>query len=183
MIDDAAFGYEDEMVQYGRSESLNSQSLPAHGGFRTSSLAETQIGLGVHTAEEFENHGPAAFVDTQTASSSQWVQNALDKESNNFFEYVKNTIQERQASKPSSSPGHEFDARSKGKGKAKDGSVTFEELFQEGKHSTAVAAQAFYHVLCLVTRKRVWAEQELVTERQGEENVVVDIGRIRIGVV
>lgn len=113
---------------------------------------------------EFEMFGPAAQVDTQTAGDSQWVRDVLAQEAGNFFEYVLNTISEK--------------AGDDGEGPtavaAKDKFVTFEELFDPTSNSRIVAAQAFYHVLSLATKNRVWVEQDGDME---------PFGLIRIGVV
>lgn len=183
---DVDFG-DEEMVMYGRSDSVSGYGNA--GGYSSS-----QVGGLVNPGEEFENFGPAAFVDTQTAGNSQWVKSALDRESNNFLEYVKNTISEKEVDELSGDNDTQagiddvFGAgNGKGKGKATEdqGSVTFEELFQEGKHSKVVASQAFYHILCLATRNLVWVDQDV--EKKGNESTgeiyVSQMGTIRLGVI
>jgi meiotic recombination protein REC8, fungi type len=125
-------------------------------------------GLGRSLSQaEFEIFGPAAQVDTQTAGDSQWVRDALEREAGNFFEYVLNSISEKAVD------GHGEDELQAGVA-GKDRFVTFEELFDPARNSRIVAAQAFYHVLSLVTKRRVWVEQSL----DGEQ-----FGPIRVGVV
>jgi meiotic recombination protein REC8 len=157
---------DDPMVMYGRDdEDLASQSqAPGFGG----------LGGGVSSSqarghEEFEIFGAAAGVDTQTAGSSQWVKQALDRESNNFFEYVKNTINEKLGDEL----GVEGDVL--GTQEVGEKSVTFEELFVPENNSCIVAAQAFYHVLCLATRSCVWVQQTVED--------MEPYGEIRIGLV
>jgi len=117
---------------------------------------------------EFDIFGPAAQVDTQTAATSQWVREALDHESNNFFEYVRNTVAEK--------VGDEVDNLDELEGDLDRKYVTFEELFDVKKNTRMVAAQAFYHVLSLATKRRVWVEQD-----EGED--IEPFGEIRIGVL
>lgn len=152
---------EDEIL-YGRSDDGASQSQSKVGRLASSSHAQGFASTG--DEDEFEAFGPAANVDTQTAGTSQWVRQALDRESNNFFEYVRNTIDE----KTPDEIGEE------GEG-SREKCVTFQELFNEEGNSAMVAAQAFYHVLCLATKRRVWVVQD---EVEGEVG-----GEIRIGVV
>lgn len=95
-------------------------------------------------------------------------QEALDRESNNFLEYVKNTINEKLGDEL----GDEEDPLAAHEVGEK--SVTFEELFIPDNNSRIVAAQAFYHVLCLATTNRVWVDQTV------EE--MEPFGDIRIGV-
>ncbi|PVH85014.1 hypothetical protein DL98DRAFT_452409 [Cadophora sp. DSE1049] len=154
---------DDDMVMYGRDDDglgSASQASGFHpGGIRTSS----QTGGG----DDFEIFGVAAGVDTQTAGSSQWMKDVMDRESNNFFEYVKNTIEE----KSTDELGDEDDAEPQPK------TVTFEELFVPEKNSCIVAAQAFYHILSLATKRKVWVEQDV------DDDLLVPFGEIKVGVV
>jgi meiotic recombination protein REC8 len=159
-------GDDEPMVMYGRSEDdLGSGSQALAFGGADAGMSSSQVaGL-----DEFEIFGAAAVVDTQTAGTSQWVKEALDRESNNFFKYVKNTISERIGDElaEEEDPLSAQDLAKK--------SVTFEELFIPEANSRVVAAQAFYHVLCLATKNRVWVDQTI------EE--LKPFGEIRIGVV
>ena len=111
--------------------------------------------------------GPAAQVDTQTAGDSQWVRDILAQEAGNFFDYVLNTISEI--------AGHDLgDSEGPAAVAEKNKSVTFDELFDPTSNSRIVAAQAFYHVLSLATKNRVWVEQDGDME---------PFGPIRIGVM
>ncbi|KAN0119757.1 hypothetical protein V8E51_001965 [Hyaloscypha variabilis] len=157
-------GDDEPMVMYGRDDEDNASGSQPHAfggpGGATSSQA------GGH--DDFEMYGAAAAVDTQTAGSSQWVKQALDRESENFFEYVKNTISEKL--------GDELgDDDPLGAQEFAEKSVTFEELFVPNNNTCIVAAQAFYHVLCLATKNRVWVQQA------AED--LEPFGEIRIGVV
>ncbi|CZT03300.1 related to meiotic cohesin rec8 [Rhynchosporium agropyri] len=154
---------DDDMVMYGRNDDgfgSASQASGFHpGGIRSSSQA---IG-----GDDFEIFGAAAGVDTQTAGSSQWMRDVMDRESKNFFEYVKNTIDE----KSSDEIGDGDDTQ------LKDKTVTFEELFVPEKNTCIVAAQAFYHILSLATKRRVWVAQDV------NNDLLAPFGEIRIGVV
>jgi hypothetical protein len=164
-IDGFSLMQEGDEVMYGRDDDFGSPP----GGFSNGNAASSSHAHGFESqgaASEFEVFGAAANVDTQTAGTSQWVRQALDKESNNFFEYVRNTIDEKTVA------GEDVEME----GEEKGGFVTFEELFSVDANSCVVAAQAFYHVLCLATKRRVWVQQD------GVENGEIG-GDIRIGVV
>jgi meiotic recombination protein REC8 len=142
------FSWQEDKITYGRDDELGHDIDP--------SLSQV----------EFEVFGPAAQVDTQTAGDSQWVRDILAREAGNFFDYVLNTISEK--------AGDELDDDEMEVGMPGQGmSVTFEELFDPRSNSQIVAAQAFYHVLTLATRSRVWVEQD------GE---MEPFGSIRIGI-
>jgi meiotic recombination protein REC8, fungi type len=107
--------------------------------------------------DEFELYGPVANVDTQTAAQTQWVKEMLDKESFNFLEFVKASI-ERQESEGSS------DTRPRG-------FAIFEELLPPRANTKIVAAQALIHTLSLATKS-------LITIQQDE-----GYGEIRLGLI
>jgi meiotic recombination protein REC8 len=150
----------DDMVMYGRSDN-DIQSEVAGSKRGESGVSRSQA--------EFEIFGPAAQVDTQTAASSQWIKDALDRESGNFFEYVRNTISEKMGDELGED---DLDELVEGQKKF----VTFEELFDPKQNSAMVAAQAFYHVLSLATKHRVWVEQDV------DEEEIDPWCEIRIGV-
>ena len=150
----------DDMVMYGRSDN-DIQSEVARSKRGESGVSGSQA--------EFDIFGPAAQVDTQTAASSQWIKDALDRESGNFFEYVRNTISEKTGDELL---GDDVDELVEGPKKF----VTFEELFNPKQNSAMVAAQAFYHVLSLATKHRVWVEQDV------DEKEMDPWGEIRIGI-
>jgi meiotic recombination protein REC8 len=161
----------------GGSQRAASQRSGAGGGISSSQAPGTQL-------NEFEIFGPSAAVDTQTAASSQWVREALDRESNNFLEYVKNTISEKLPDEF----GDEFgDEEGEVFGRQRNGngtSVSFEELFEPESNSAIVAAQAFYHVLSLATKRLVKIEQIFGEgEEEHEGPPVVPFGEIRVWVV
>lgn len=150
----------DDEVMYGRSDD------GADGGSMLPPPRSSRKGYS-SSQVEFEMFGPAAQVDTQMAATSQWVSDILDRESGNFFEYVRNTIAEK--------GGVEL---LDGGEQVVEGEVTFEELFDPFVNSAAVAAQAFYHVLSLATKGKVWVDQD-----EGEAEEAEPFGEIRIGVL
>ncbi|KAG9233376.1 hypothetical protein BJ875DRAFT_378746 [Amylocarpus encephaloides] len=152
---------DDNDIMYGRDDDFQSvDAFPQGAGFRSSSQAPHQAN------NDFELFGPAADVDTQTAGQSQWVRQALDRESNNFFKFVKNTIEENADDEMS---------RDLEEGRASATFVTFGVMFNE-KNSAVVAAQAFYHILTLATKNRVWVDQ--LDALEGELG-----GEIRVGIM
>ncbi|RFU30647.1 hypothetical protein B7463_g5687, partial [Scytalidium lignicola] len=127
--------------------------------------------------KDYDIFGPAAAVDTQTASSSQWIKQVLDREAGNFFDYVWNSIEEKNNYDDdedhygaSTNDEQKWHARRY---------ISFEELFAPGDHSPVVAAQAFYHVLTLATKGVVLVEQDIP---EGDEREPLPFGEIRIGV-
>lgn len=105
--------------------------------------------------DEFEMHGPAAAVDTQTAGNSQWLAEALETESYNFLEFVKNTATEIEIDEEITEIEREKDRTW----------VGFEKMFPPKQGTTKiVAAQAFYHVLSLATKNLLGVKQEYKDE-------------------
>lgn len=108
-------------------------------------------------SDEFEMHGPAAAVDTQTAANSQWLAEALETESYNFLEFVKNTATEIEIDEEITEVQKDDDRTW----------VGFEKMFPPGQGTTKiVAAQAFYHVLSLATKNLLGVAQD---HRAGED--------------
>lgn len=153
---------ENEIVMYGRSDN-DDYGNGGEGGI-SSSPNKPLPGSSQH--EDDDVFGAAAGVDTQTAGTSQWVRDALDKEGNNFFEFVRNIIEEK---------GEDELSQGEIRQGGEDKFVAFEELFDPEQNSAVVAAQAFYHVLSLATKRRVWVEQLSDLEVIG--------GEIRIGIL
>jgi hypothetical protein len=171
---------DEDMVMYGREdedEGSSARHNQAAGTKSSSPGLEDKLASRPQTsgsqaaAEEFEMFGQAANVDTQTATSSQWLREALDQESNNFFEYVRNTIEENRDDELAA----DDEAMANSARNQKGDFVTFEGLFDVNTNSHIVAAQAFYHVLCLATKSRVWVEQD-------SEDGIEPFGEIRIGI-
>ncbi|KAI1007849.1 hypothetical protein K3495_g384 [Podosphaera aphanis] len=135
----------DEMVTY--EEGLNYIDDPATG--TGDLIGNTGVIAQINENDDFELFGPAAAVDTQTASTSQWVHETLHKESENFLGFVQNAISIKAAN---------------GSDSIRAKSLTFLELFDPRKNSRIVAAQAFYHVLSLATKQHLWVDQ--ISDRQ-----------------
>jgi meiotic recombination protein REC8 len=115
-------------------------------------LAGSNASLGVTAEDDFELFGPAAQVDTQTAAESQWVRKALDGESANFLEFVKAGIDEADQQRATAAPGDEED-------ESLMGCIEFETLLPPISNTRVVAAQGLLHVLALVTKNALVAEQ------------------------
>ena len=113
--------------------------------------------------DDFQIHGPAAEVDTQTAARSQWMRAALDTESINFLEFVRTEISTNAARIADEEAGQDELSASN--------SVLFEELLPPVQNSKTVAAQALLHVLALATKGMLSVKQE------------EDFGPIEMGVV
>jgi meiotic recombination protein REC8, fungi type len=91
--------------------------------------------------DEFEQFGPAAAVDTQTAQTSQWMRATLENEAMNFLGFTVAQIAER---------------REGGGGR----SIVMDELLPPKENSAIVGAQALLHVLSLTTKGWLSVEQE-----------------------
>lgn len=96
---------------------------------------------------EFQLHGPAAAVDTQTAAQSQWVAAALDTEAHNFLVFLTAEIN---AKIVAADRLEEDDVET----------VTFQGLLPPEQHSKVVAAQGLLHVLSLATKGLIEVKQE-----------------------
>ncbi|TQS38740.1 hypothetical protein Golomagni_00749, partial [Golovinomyces magnicellulatus] len=124
--------------------------------------------------KDFDIYGPAAGVDTQTVSTSQWVREALDRESCNFFYFLQGKIIDEI---------NNFMVDNGDKGtidNIPENKLTFAKLIEPEKNSSIVAAQAFYHVLSLVNKNVIRVEQPhtepLVQQRwQNESKIDNDI--------
>ncbi|KAG9649774.1 hypothetical protein KCU64_g9319, partial [Aureobasidium melanogenum] len=110
-------------------------------------------------ATDFDLFGPAAAVSTQVAGTSQFLSAALSTESLNFLAFVKAGIAEVQERQETTieAIASVLDVEAS---EAKDEFVEFEDLLKPESNSKVVAAQGFLHVLTLVTRGLLSAEQE-----------------------
>lgn len=116
--------------------------------------------MGATAEDEFELFGPAAQVDTQTAAESQWVRAALDGESSNFLDFVKAGIDKLDEEREAAPLGDEEDENIVG-------SIDFDQLLPLYENTRVVAAQGLLHVLALVTKNALAAEQEEIFGRIG----------------
>lgn len=110
-------------------------------------------------ATDFDLFGPAAAVSTQVASTSQFLSAALSTESLNFLAFVKAGIAEAQQRQETTieAIASVLDVEAS---EIKDEFVEFEDLLEPESNSKVVAAQGFLHVLTLVTRGLLSADQE-----------------------
>ena len=116
-------------------------------------LGGSTAGMELTAEDEFELFGPAAQVDTQTAAESQWVRAALDGEGANFLEFVKAGIEELDQERDAAPPGDEEDENL-------IGCIDFDQLLPPLNNSRVVAAQGLLHVLGLVTKNMLIAQQD-----------------------
>lgn len=110
----------------------------AHGTRRSPQSA------GLSKEEEFEIWGPGANVDTQTAANSQWLGEAMEKESMNFLSYIQNTISELQTDELDEDSMYDAETM-----------ITFDALIPPSENSYVVAAHAFSHILSLASKSLI----------------------------
>ncbi|TIA77131.1 hypothetical protein D6C76_05056 [Aureobasidium pullulans] len=112
-------------------------------------------------ATDYSLFGPAAAVSTQTAGTSQWLSAALSSESLNFLAFVKAGIAQVQAEAETTveAIASVLDVEAATSSDASDTVVEFEVLLTPRGNTTVVAAQGFLHVLTLVTRNLLAADQ------------------------
>ena len=96
----------------------------------------------IRSMDDFEQYGPAAAVDTQTAAQSQWMRATLENEAQNFLGFIEAQLTEQ------------------GEGGVPAETVTLDELLPPEENSGIVAAQALLHVLALTTKGLLEVEQE-----------------------
>lgn len=125
----------------------NNAALPIERYSDVPGVPSSDLGFGVAPSlhSDFEEFGHAAFVNTQEAQESQWMNSTLDRASNEFLEYVSDQV--RATGAPLRD--HKNDLLW----------VEFEELAPAGQYPRIVAAQAFLHVLTLATKNLIKVEQ------------------------
>lgn len=126
---------------------------------RGAAAPQHRRGLEENDEAEFQRFGPAAAVDTQTATDSQWLRETLDRESGNFLEFVRAEIAARAGG--DGDGDHEAEMGEAASGGGGGGGVAFESILAPAKHSKTVAAQGFYHVLALATKGALDVEQDV----------------------
>jgi meiotic recombination protein REC8 len=108
--------------------------------------------LNLDAQDQFEIFGPAATVDTQTAVQTQWMNQAFERESFNFLDYVHHSAAQRnQTSAQDGSDQTDPQVLSE---------VAFGGLLRPESNTKIVASQAFLHVLSLATKGLLTARQE-----------------------
>ncbi|OJD10461.1 hypothetical protein AJ78_08535 [Emergomyces pasteurianus Ep9510] len=117
-----------------------------------------------HHQDSVEIYGPAAAVDTQTAAQSQWVAAALDQESANFLDFVKNKIGGGENNAKAAS---DIDANGGGNYGDDDDippgvevGISFSSLLPPIVNSRIVATQALLHTLTLATKGELHVRQQ-----------------------
>lgn len=151
-------------LDHRASRITSASPLVAHGSHRFSSLElplheeedEHLEGSNISSAarHDFELHGPAANVDTQTAATSQWFKAALDEQSSNFLMFIKENIATKRALLNPEEDELTGDAYPQE-------SVLFEDLLPPAGMSKVVAAQGLLHVLALATKDLIHVHQEI----------------------
>jgi hypothetical protein len=148
---------EGNIPDFGRLDDVD--DLPALPDYSDIVAGRGRTLSASHTAmEEFEMFGPSAAVDTQTAQGTQWVRDALAKESMNFLEFVRNTLMEGGVDELVNDASIVDQEMVEAENKMKE--VGFEALFPPETNSMMVAAQAFHHVLTLATKNLLGVRQE-----------------------
>jgi len=109
----------------------------------------------------FDLFGPAAHVSTQLASTTPFLSAALTTESANFLAFVKACISEAKAAKETTveAIASVLDVEGTETEDEEEQSVEFEVLLKPEENSRVVAAQGFLHVLTLVTKGLLVADQ------------------------
>ncbi|KAI5252770.1 hypothetical protein E4T42_03174 [Aureobasidium subglaciale] len=116
-------------------------------------------------APSYNLFGSAAAVSTQTASTPNWLTTTLATESLNFLAFVKAAInseihQQEAETTVVEAIASVLDVEASSSEEDKHGGfVEFEVLLSPGGNTRVVAAQGFLHVLALVTRGLLGAEQ------------------------
>ena len=127
------------------------------------SLAAAETAAEPEHHPSFDLFGPAALVSTQLASTTPFLTTTLTTESLNFLAFVKSAIAEIQQSKETTieAIASVLDVEASDAEVEDDQVVGFEALLSPESNSRVVAAQGFLHVLSLVTRGLLAAEQEV----------------------
>jgi len=112
-------------------------------------------GLNTQEQADFEAFGPAARIDTQTATSSQWIKGVLDVDGRNFLEFVEAELA-RLADHARLEDDADVDSDV---GISDTERVTFETLLPPQSNSAIVAAQGLLHCLALATKRLLGVEQ------------------------
>lgn len=131
--------------------------------------------------------GPAINIDShQGVAPSQLVKarDAIEGEAGNFFDFLCNSIFEQQTRLRRDQERSEdlYSAEDVDDAEGELSSkkwISFHTLFDPRDHTPVVAAQAFYHVLTLATKRALWVEQDVPAGQQGEP---MPFGEIRIGI-
>lgn len=113
--------------------------------------AEATAALG--PTQEYEIFGLAAAMETQEANQPEWIRRTLDREAINFLSFV-------QASISRAVEREEEDTQASDKARDDEASIAFDTLLPPATNTRIVAAQGLLHVLTLVTKDMLHAEQD-----------------------
>ncbi|KAI4715923.1 hypothetical protein E4T48_07900 [Aureobasidium sp. EXF-10727] len=132
---------------------------PEDLNFMQDDLDDNQAHPSQHPS--FPLFGPAAAVSTQLANSPAFASSTLSTESLNFLAFVKAAISQRKEALETTieAIASVLDVQDSGADE-KVAAIMFEELLVPEENSVVVAAQGFLHVLTLVGRGFLGAEQE-----------------------
>ncbi|KAI6248900.1 hypothetical protein HI914_02892 [Erysiphe necator] len=107
---------------------------------------------GNSKVNDFGILGPTTEFNTQTATNRQWVCEVLDRESINFFIFLRDTYDKINEIL--------VDNKEENSVRYDQKKLTFSKLIEPEKNSFIIAAQAFYHVLNLANKNVIQVEQE-----------------------
>ncbi|PGG99423.1 hypothetical protein AJ79_08539 [Helicocarpus griseus UAMH5409] len=160
-----------------KDEAFDMANLDNHMGLEYSVSGGDGGGVGLMAGrnhqDSFEIYGPAAAVDTQTAAESQWLAETLDRESANFFDFVKSKLAEQEGEKGEARADADADADADASAE-----MRFSALLPPASNSRIVATQGFLHTLTLATKGALRVRQEeSIRHEDGEE----EFGEIYIG--
>lgn len=141
----------------GDDDMLHSDSHFA-AAFAAASVSAEPEAAAQHPS--FDLFGPAALVSTQLASTTPFLNAALTTESANFLAFVRAAISEAKAAKETTIEAIASVLDVEGTEAEEEETVEFEVLLKPEENSKVVAAQGFLHVLTLVTKGLLAAEQE-----------------------
>ncbi|KAI1851854.1 hypothetical protein JX266_002707 [Neoarthrinium moseri] len=131
-----------DIIRYSDDVDMGGFDFGADGGL--GSVGSSFDGLPDQQPPESLGEQP---VDKQ--AESQYTRDALDREGKNFLAYMEETLHEAGV--------HRYDEDLQAKRKW----VEFDEVFLPKKTDRPTAAQAFYHILTLVTKGQMRVEQEV----------------------
>ncbi|KAF8449950.1 Rec8 like protein-domain-containing protein [Terfezia claveryi] len=95
--------------------------------------------------DDFEFFGPGANIGTQDANASQWLNATMEKESQNFLEFVRTAYLQKVQEEVNTV-----------------GFITMDELVPPHQSHAIVAAQALQHILLLATRGFITVQQRVL---------------------
>lgn len=157
-LNDVSFDDQDDMIIYDRSgvevvRVVNERQDEIYASLGTGfnsppihSSQKTSRHVSISRGAEYDLLGPSAATNTQKARTSQWIPEALDRESYNFLEFLQGEMTEKkQESDNQASRSH--------------GRISFNNLLPPEKNTCNIAAQAFYHVLSLANKNIIHVQQ------------------------